>query len=107
MLRRALILALAASAFAPAAAHATGVFQKAGPTVIYTAAPGDIDQIAAFETPTTIRFTRFGGASFGPGPGCNFLAERPQHDRLRQERRHLAWCSTSATATTSPRSTRR
>ena len=34
---------------------------------------GDIDQIAAFETPTTIRFTRFGGASFGPGPGCNFL----------------------------------
>lgn len=73
MLRRALILALAASACAPAAAHATGVFEKAGPTVIYTAAAGDIDQIAAFETPTTIRFTRFGGASFGPGPGCNFL----------------------------------
>jgi len=73
VLRRALILALAASACAPAAAHATGVFEKAGPTVIYTAAAGDIDQIAAFETPTTIRFTRFGGASFGPGPGCNFL----------------------------------
>jgi hypothetical protein len=73
VLKRALILALAATAFAPAAAHATGVFEKAGPTVIYRAAPGDIDQIAAFETPTTIRFTRFGGASFGPGPGCNFL----------------------------------
>ena len=73
MLKRALILALAVSAFAPGAAHATGVFQIAGPTVIYTAAPGDIDQIAAFETPTTIRFTRFGGASFGPGPKCSFL----------------------------------
>jgi Putative metal-binding motif len=74
VLRRALILALAASALAPAAAHATGVFEKAGPTVIYNAQAGDIDQIAAFETATTIRFTRFGGASFGPGPGCNFLA---------------------------------
>ena len=74
MLRRALILAGCARALlAPAAAHATGVFEKAGPTMIYTAAAGDIDQIAAFETPTTIRFTRFGGASFGPGPGCNFL----------------------------------
>jgi hypothetical protein len=73
VLKRALILALAATAFAPAAAHATGVFEKAGPTVIYRAAPGDIDQLAALETQTTIRFTRFGGASFGPGPGCNFL----------------------------------
>lgn len=77
MLKRALILALAVSAFAPGAAHATGVFQVAGPTVIYTAAPGDIDQIAAFETPTTIRFTRFGGASFGPGPKCSFLLNDP------------------------------
>ena len=42
--------------------------------MIYNAQPGDTDQIAAFETATTIRFTRFGGASFGPGPGCNFLA---------------------------------
>jgi hypothetical protein len=74
VLRRALLLALALTALAPAAAHATGVFQKAGTTVIYTAAAGDIDQIAAFETATTIRFTRFGGASFGPGPGCDFLA---------------------------------
>ena len=77
MLKRALILALAVSALAPGAAHATGVFQVAGPTVIYTAAPGDIDQIAAFETPTTIRFTRFGGASFGPGPKCTFLLNDP------------------------------
>jgi hypothetical protein len=74
VLKRALILALAASALAPAAAGASGVFQVAGPTVVYTAAPGDIDQIAAFETATTIRFTRFGGAGFGPGPGCSFLA---------------------------------
>jgi hypothetical protein len=74
VLKRALILALVASVLAPAAAHATGVFEKAGPVVIYNAQPGDTDQIAAFETATTIRFTRFGGASFGPGPGCNFLA---------------------------------
>ena len=106
MLKRALILALAVSAFAPAAAHATGVFQIAGPTVIYTAAPGDIDQIAAFETPTTIRFTRFGGASFGPGPGaasCSTTRTRSTASRTASRR----WCSTSATATTSPRSTRR
>jgi hypothetical protein len=74
VLKRALIVALTASVLAPAtAAHATGVFEKAGPTVIYRAEPGDIDQIAVFETPTTIRFTRFGGDSFGPGPGCSFL----------------------------------
>jgi len=77
MLKRALILALVLSAPVPGAAHATGVFQVAGPTVIYTAAPGDIDQIAAFETPTTLRFTRFGGASFGPGPKCAFLLNDP------------------------------
>jgi hypothetical protein len=73
VLKRAFALCLAVSALAPAAAHATGVFEKAGPTVIYKAEPGDVDQIAAFETPTTIRFTRFGGAGFGPGPGCSFL----------------------------------
>jgi hypothetical protein len=73
VLKRALILALAAIVLTPAAANATGVFEKAGPTVIYRAQAGDIDQIAAFETPTTIRFTRFGGAGFGPGPGCSFL----------------------------------
>jgi hypothetical protein len=30
----------------------------------------DIDQISGIETPTSIRFTRFGGVSVGPGPGC-------------------------------------
>jgi hypothetical protein len=71
MLKRALLLSLAGLAFAPAA-HA-GSFQVSGPTVIYTASPGDVDQIAALQTPTTIRFTRFGGAGIGPGPGCTFV----------------------------------
>ena len=48
-----------------------------GPTVIYTATPGDIDQIAVFETPTTIRFTRFGGAGIGPGVNCEHVGNDP------------------------------
>jgi hypothetical protein len=74
VLIRALLLALALVLCVPAAAHATGVFEESGPTVIYTASPGDVDQIAAFETPTTLRFTRFGGAGLGPGPGCSFVS---------------------------------
>jgi hypothetical protein len=74
MLRRALLLALALTLAAPAAAHATGVFELSGQTVIYNAADGDVDQIAVFETPTTIRLTRFGGAGLGPGQNCAFVS---------------------------------
>jgi hypothetical protein len=78
MLRRRLIrtvcLALALALWAPAGAHATGVFSITGSTVIYDAVPGDTDQIAGFETPTSYRFTRFGGSDIGPGPACSFLA---------------------------------
>ena len=77
MLRRRLtsaaLLALAVALGAPAGAHATGVFSVVGPTLIYNAAAGDTDQIAGFETSTSIRFTRFGGADIGPDAGCVFV----------------------------------
>jgi hypothetical protein len=72
VLTRAAILACAVALLAPAAAHA-GTFNEVGSTITYDATPGDVDQIAAFETPTTIRFTRFGGAGIGPGANCNFV----------------------------------
>jgi hypothetical protein len=52
----------------PAAAEA-GTFQVQGTTIVYTGEDG-VDQIAGFDTGTSIRFTRFGGVSLGPGPGC-------------------------------------
>ncbi len=72
MLIRSLLLALALCVCAPAAADAYGTFNIVGTTVVYDGGP-DADQIAAFETPTTIRFTRFGGQSIGPGAGCVFV----------------------------------
>jgi hypothetical protein len=68
VLSRALLLAAALALLAPATA-AAGTFSVSGPTVIYDGEAG-VDQIAAFETPDSIRFTRFGGVSIGPGPGC-------------------------------------
>jgi hypothetical protein len=62
-------LALALALSAAADARATGIIQVTGSTLLYTAAPGDSDQIAGSEMPTTIRFTRLGGASVGPGAG--------------------------------------
>jgi len=72
VLRRALLAAVAAALFWPAAAHA-GVFAQVGPTIVYTADQGAVDDIAAFPTPTTIRFTRFGGGAIGPGQNCVFV----------------------------------
>ena len=69
MLRRALLSACVAVLLAPAAASA-GTFSVAGSTLVYNADPGGIDQISGFDTGTSYRFTRFGGASIGPGPGC-------------------------------------
>jgi hypothetical protein len=66
-------LALALALSAAADARATGIIQVTGSTLLYTAAPGDSDQIAGSEMPTTIRFTRLGGASVGPGAGCAFV----------------------------------
>ena len=76
MLSRALLLALVLVLCVPAGAQA-GTFNVVGPTVIYTATPGDIDQIAVFETPTTIRFTRFGGAGIGGGVNCEQVGGDP------------------------------
>jgi hypothetical protein len=77
MLRRRLItavlLALAVALGAPAGAQATGVFTENGSTLLYTASAGDTDQIAGFETSTSIRFTRFGGADIGPGLNCVYV----------------------------------
>ena len=69
MLRLAVTAAMAASLIAPAIASA-GVFEVTRNTIIYTGEAG-VDQITGFDTGTSIRFTRFGGVSVGPGPGCS------------------------------------
>src|SRR6185312_4204117 len=69
VLRRPLLAACAAVLLLPAAASA-GQFSVAGSTLVYNANAGDVDQISGFDTGTSYRFTRFGGASIGPGPGC-------------------------------------
>jgi len=52
----------------PATASA-GTFGVSGSTIVYDG-EADIDQIAAFDTGTAIRLTRFGGVVLGPGPDC-------------------------------------
>jgi hypothetical protein len=72
VLIRSLLLALALCVCAPAAAHAYGTFNIVDGVVVYDGGP-DPDEIAAFDTGTTLRFTRFGGESIGPGAGCSFV----------------------------------
>lgn len=67
-LRLSLCLAMAVALLVPGAASA-GNFEVVGSTVIYNGEAGE-DKIAAFETADSVRFTRFGGVSIGPGPGC-------------------------------------
>jgi hypothetical protein len=76
VLTRVAILGCALALLSPAVAHA-GVFSQVGSTITYAATPGDVDQIAAFATPTTIRFTRFGGAGVGPGQNCSSVGGDP------------------------------
>ena len=83
MLRRALLLSLLALAARPGATAHAGVFDQVGPTITYSAAPGDVDEIAAYATPTTIRFVRFGGAGVGPGQNCVFVTPTPWTARRR------------------------
>jgi hypothetical protein len=74
VLIRAFLLAIAFALFAPAGAQAVGIFDVTDPTTLtYTATAGETDQIAAFETPTSIRITHFGGTGIGPGPSCTFV----------------------------------
>ena len=72
MLRRsAIAVCLAAAAALVAAPAATaGTFNVVGSTLVYDAADGDVDQISGFDTGNSYRFTRFGGASIGPGAQC-------------------------------------
>ena len=68
MLSRLTGLAVAALLLLPATA-AAGTFGIEGTTIVYS---GDntVDQISGFDAGDTIRFTRFGGAELGGGPGC-------------------------------------
>jgi Putative metal-binding motif len=54
---------------APATAAADGTFSVQGSTIVYSGDAG-VDQIAGFDTGTSIRFTRFGGADLGGGDPC-------------------------------------
>jgi hypothetical protein len=80
MLRRrlitAMLAALAVGLGVPAGAQA-GVFTVIGPTLVYNASGSDVDQIAGFETETSIRFTRFGGAAVGQDAGCEVVNGDP------------------------------
>ena len=73
MLIRALAVAAALALWLPAGAHAIGVFDVVGTAVVFSAGAGDNDDIGAIETPTTFRFTRFGGATIGPGADCQYV----------------------------------
>jgi Putative metal-binding motif len=65
---RVALVACALALLTPAVASA-GMFKVEGSTLIYSGEAG-LDQIAGFDTGTSIRFTRFGGVSLGGGPGC-------------------------------------
>ncbi|MDA0162148.1 putative metal-binding motif-containing protein [Solirubrobacter ginsenosidimutans] len=69
---RALLIATALLALAPAHALA-GTFAVTNGTIVYTGEDGQ-DEIAAFETAGTVRFTRFGGTSLGAPDGTCTLA---------------------------------
>jgi hypothetical protein len=68
MLRWTLLAAVLAALLAPATA-AAGTFTIDGNRIVYTGDAG-ADKISGFETPTTIRFTRFGGDQLGGGLPC-------------------------------------
>ena len=72
MLKRRLLVALAATVAAAALAPATaaaGVFTINGSTIVYDGDAG-VDQITGYDTGDTIRFTRFGGDALGGGLPC-------------------------------------
>jgi len=75
MLKRAVLLAIAVALLVPARASAiaTFTFDPVARTVTFTDPDNLDDDIAIFPTATTIRLTRFGGAGFGPGAGCDFV----------------------------------
>jgi len=74
VLRRALLAAAIATLVAPSIATADGTFTIDGDLVVFTGDPGE-DKISGFDTGTTIRFTRFGGAQLGGGLPCIVSAD--------------------------------
>ena len=70
MLRLAACVLAALLALVAAPAAQAGQFMISGSTLFYTADSGTVDQISGFDTGLTYRFTRFGQASIGDGPGC-------------------------------------
>jgi Putative metal-binding motif len=73
VLIRALLLAVALLLAAPAAAGA-GLFSVEGSTIVFREFDNEpVDQIAAFETANSIRFTRFGSTSLGAGARCRLV----------------------------------
>jgi hypothetical protein len=70
MLIRAVVLAVVVSLAAPAVASA-GLFTGAGGTIVYREVDNfPVDQIAGYETATSIRFTRFGSSPMGAAGTC-------------------------------------
>ena len=100
---RAVALAIAFLALAPAHALA-GTFTKTGTTILYAGDAGE-DKISAVQTGTTMRFTRFGAAAIGPGPGCTITPDG--QTVVCQAADVRVSCSSSAPATTWRRSARR
>jgi hypothetical protein len=79
------VLRLLATLFAVAVAllfpgvAAAGTFTVVGSSIVYDGDAG-VDQIAAFATATTIRFTRFGGDSLGGGLPCQVSPDNQSVD---------------------------
>jgi len=69
VLTRALLAATCVALLAPSQAAAAGTFTVQGGRVLFTGDAGE-DKISGFDTGTTIRFTRFGGAQLDGGAGC-------------------------------------
>ena len=97
---RLLLAARAALLLAPATAAADGIFSVQGSTIVYDGDAG-VDEIAGFDTDTSIRFTRFGGANLGGGDPCILSPDQQSIDCPKGAASPPS-CSTSARATTSP-----
>jgi hypothetical protein len=71
--------AVLAAALLAAPAATAGTFSVAGSTLVYEGDAG-VDQISGFDTGTSIRFTRFGGAALGGAPPCDVSPDQQTVD---------------------------
>lgn len=74
----ALCVTVGATLLAPGVA-AAGTFTIVGTTIVYDGDAG-VDQITGFDTGTSIRFTRFGGADLGGGIPCQVSEDNQSVD---------------------------